>query len=129
MSEATAKHEVPLIDFFDVGPDDQRHLSDACPPVWRLRFHESNDIDLHDAALAETEVLCVFIRTPVTKQVIAAMPKLALVTTRSAGVDHIDIQACRERGVLVSRVSDYGSGTVAWAPRPAAMRPARPCAR
>ena len=113
MSEAIARPEAPVIDFFDVGQDDQRHLSEVCPPGWRLRFHESNDIDLHDPALAQTEVLCVFVRTPVTKQVIAAMPKLALVTTRSAGVDHIDIQTCRERGVVVSRVPDYGSGTVA----------------
>lgn len=113
MSKATVRPEVPLIDFFDVGPDDQRHLSEACPHDWRLRFHDSNDIDLHDPALAQTKVLCVFVRTPVTKQVIAAMPKLALVTTRSAGVDHIDLQACRERGVVVRSVPDYGSGTVA----------------
>lgn len=41
------------------------------------------------------------------------MPRLGLVTTRSTGFDHIDLQACRERGIAVCTVPDYGSATVA----------------
>jgi D-lactate dehydrogenase len=113
MNEALARFEAPSIAFFDVGLDDQRALSALCPPDWRLRFHESIDIDPNTPELTTTQVLCVFVRTGVTRQIIDAMPNLALVTTRSTGLDHIDLQACRERGVVVSGVADYGSGTVA----------------
>src|SRR5437764_543887 len=35
------------------------------------------------------------------------------VTTRSTGLDHIDVAACAQRGVIVSYVPNYGENTVA----------------
>jgi D-lactate dehydrogenase len=64
-------------------------------------------------AAALVEVLCVFVRTAVTRESLQRMPALRLVATRSTGVDHIDLDACRERGIAVVHVPDYGAATVA----------------
>jgi D-lactate dehydrogenase len=41
------------------------------------------------------------------------MPKLRLIATRSTGFDHIDLDYCRQAGVTVCNVPDYGDPTVA----------------
>ncbi|MBM3270685.1 MAG: hydroxyacid dehydrogenase [Candidatus Sericytochromatia bacterium] len=65
------------------------------------------------ARVPEAEVLSVFIYSRVTADVLARLPGLKLVTTRSTGFDHIDVAACRQRGILVSNVPSYGESTVA----------------
>ncbi len=62
---------------------------------------------------ADSEILSTFIYTKVDAAFLDAHPKLRLVSTRSTGVDHIDLAACRERGVTVSMVPSYGDNTVA----------------
>jgi len=41
------------------------------------------------------------------------MPQLKLIATRSTGFDHIDLEECRRRGILVANVPHYGEDTVA----------------
>ncbi len=61
----------------------------------------------------EIEYLSVFIYSRATEAVLAALPKLKMVATRSTGYDHIDLEACRRRGVRVANVPTYGENTVA----------------
>lgn len=61
----------------------------------------------------DAEIISVFIHSEVTREVLDQMPNLRLVATRSTGYDHIDIQACTERGILVANVPRYGENTVA----------------
>jgi len=65
------------------------------------------------AALAGCEALSPFIYSQVSAEVIRALPALRLVATRSTGFEHIDLGACRERGIVVSTVPSYGENTVA----------------
>ena len=44
---------------------------------------------------------------------LAAFPNLKFITTRSTGFDHIDLDACKARGVTVAYVPGYGDNTVA----------------
>ena len=99
--------------FMDVAAEDQAALGALCPNTWWPRFVPDTQIDADDGAAALAQVLCVFVRTPVTREVLQRMPALRLVATRSAGVDHIDLDACRERGIAVVHVPDYGAATVA----------------
>jgi len=41
------------------------------------------------------------------------MPNLGLVTTRSTGFDHVDVEACKDKGIFVCSVPHYGENTVA----------------
>lgn len=62
---------------------------------------------------AETEILSVFVNSRLTREILAGFPKLRMVATRSTGFDHIDLAACRERGIRVAYVPGYGDNTVA----------------
>jgi D-lactate dehydrogenase len=63
--------------------------------------------------LRNTQALSVFIYSHVTREMLDALPELKFIATRSTGFDHIDVQACRSRGIAVSNVPSYGENTVA----------------
>lgn len=62
---------------------------------------------------ADAEVVSPFITSRLDGDVIDRLPALRLIATRSAGYDHIDLDACRRRGIAISNVPDYGDATVA----------------
>ncbi|MBD3247785.1 hydroxyacid dehydrogenase [Candidatus Falkowbacteria bacterium] len=59
------------------------------------------------------DIVSVFIYSKVDKNVLAALPKLKGITTRSTGFDHIDIKTAKKKGVAVCNVPTYGANTVA----------------
>ncbi len=63
--------------------------------------------------LASVNALSVFIYSHVTREVLGCLPELKFIATRSTGYDHIDLEACRSRGIVVSNVPSYGENTVA----------------
>ncbi|MEA3640593.1 MAG: hydroxyacid dehydrogenase [Lamprobacter sp.] len=62
---------------------------------------------------ADAEAVSTFIYSSIDRDVLAELPKLKVIASRSTGVDYIDINRCRERGVTVTNVPDYGKTTVA----------------
>lgn len=67
-----------------------------------------------NAAYAKNaDAIGVFIYSPVTEAILQKLPKVKLVATLSTGFDHVDLAACRKRGVTVCNVPEYGSNTVA----------------
>lgn len=82
-------------------------------------FEEQNLIFIKDKLSKENidnfkdvEVLSIFISSELNKELIDSLPNLKFVTTRSTGYDHIDISYCKEKGILVSNVPEYGTKTV-----------------
>lgn len=65
------------------------------------------------AAFADAEVVTTFIRSRLDAETLSALPALRLVATRSTGFDHIDLTYCRQAGIAVCNVPDYGDPTVA----------------
>lgn len=65
------------------------------------------------AACKDAEVISTFITTAFPRSVVEQLPNLKLLCTRSVGYDHIDLGACRERGITVCNVPDYGSHVIA----------------
>lgn len=61
----------------------------------------------------EVEVASCFIYSSFNKKVIDKLPRLACIATRSTGFDHIDVDYCKKKGIVVSNVPEYGSNTVA----------------
>lgn len=62
---------------------------------------------------ADAEIVSGFIYSPMTTEFVATHPALRMVTTRSTATDHLDVAACRARGVTVCYVPGYGDTTVA----------------
>jgi D-lactate dehydrogenase len=59
------------------------------------------------------DVLSVFIYSKLDKKVLDKLPNLKMIATRSTGMDHIDLEECKRRGIVVANVPTYGSNTVA----------------
>jgi D-lactate dehydrogenase len=77
-------------------------------------FFTRNKVDETTAPLAkDCQVLMVFITSKLTSKVLATMPKLKLIITRSTGFDHIDLEYCERQGIMVTNVPSYGENTVA----------------
>lgn len=68
--------------------------------------------DLSDIP-ADAECISIFIGSRITSAVLQEHSQLRFISTRSTGVDHIDLNSCRERGLVVSFVPSYGENTVA----------------
>ena len=49
---------------------------------------------------------------PITRAVLEAAPKLRLVAVAATGVNNVDLDACRERGVAVTNIRGYAEHTV-----------------
>lgn len=69
---------------------------------------EANASDYEDA-----EIISVFVKSQVSKEVLSAMPNLRAIATRSTGFDHIDRGVCQDRDIRISYVPTYGENTVA----------------
>ena len=61
----------------------------------------------------DCEAVSIFICSTINKDVLDKMPQLKFVTTRSTGFDHIDLNVCKEKGVIACNVPHYGTHTVA----------------
>jgi D-lactate dehydrogenase len=64
-------------------------------------------------AYADCEIVSPFVGSKLDAVVLAKLPKLKLIATRSTGFDHIDLNFCRAHGITVCNVPDYGDVTVA----------------
>lgn len=71
---------------------------------------------LNERTLAEghdAEIVSVFVHSALDRATLEKLPRLKFIATRSTGFDHIDLEVCRERSILVSNVPSYGENTVA----------------
>lgn len=62
---------------------------------------------------ADAGIISTFVNSTLSAPVLARFPKVKLIATRSTGYDHIDLDYCRSRGIVISNVPDYGDSTVA----------------
>jgi glycerate dehydrogenase len=51
-------------------------------------------------------------KVPITRALLEACPKLRLIAVAATGVNNVDLEACRERGVAVCNVRGYAEHTV-----------------
>lgn len=74
---------------------------------------ETSTVNVDTPLISDIEILSVFIYSSITKELLDKMPNLKMIVTRSTGFDHIDLQACKAKNILVTNVPEYGSQTVA----------------
>lgn len=97
--------------FLEVDPEDQPIVRDRFPQA-RIHADVLQGDDLI-AACRGADIISCFIHTRFSRDVLEGVTTLKLLCTRSVGVDHIDLEACRERGIIVCYVPDYGSHVIA----------------
>lgn len=99
--------------FFDCEEHDKKNIYKFFPEEKEIEFVKESLSSANAADFADAEIISVFIYSEVTKAVLDSFPKLKLVSTRSTGYDHIDLEECKKRGVIVVNVPFYGENTVA----------------
>jgi D-lactate dehydrogenase len=101
----------PTIVFLDVDSEDHPrvyvHFPEAVIHPAGLKGNALID------ACKDADALSVFITTKLPREVLEKLPNLKLLCTRSVGYDHIDMEYCTEKGIIVCNVPDYGSHVIA----------------
>ncbi len=101
----------PAILFLDTEEADKPKVLDRYPEA-QFGDHTLQGDSLVDAA-KDAAVISTFITTHFTADMLHRLPKLKLLCTRSVGYDHIDLPTCKEKGIFVTHVPDYGSHVIA----------------
>ena len=97
---------------FENGPALETRLTAALP---------GRPIDLYPEPLDRTcplksddyEIIIITPNTRIKTPILDRLPALKLVVTTSTGFDHIDLPACREKGVRVSNIPSWAENAVA----------------
>ena len=98
--------------FFEVEDWEKKYIENALseyqPVLTEEKLEEATAVKFQDA-----EAISIFIYSEVSKGILDKLPNLKFIATRSMGFDHIDLAACKEKGIIVSNVPTYGAHTVA----------------
>ncbi|SUX54792.1 D-2-hydroxyacid dehydrogenase [Chromobacterium vaccinii] len=79
-----------------------------------VHYREYPATAAHEVAVhaAEADVV-ISNKVPLSRDTIAGLPNLKLIAIAATGYNHVDLEACRERGVAVCNIRHYGDHTVA----------------
>ena len=99
--------------FVEVEPWEADRIKNKFSNCGNLHISKTTLQDTKINESAEIVVLSPFIHSRVDRQALEFLPDLKLVATRSTGLDHIDLEACRKKDVTVCNVPTYGANTVA----------------
>ena len=100
------------IAFFEIQDWERPFLGKGLEDFDTRQFKETSNESNVDQ-VKDFEVISVFIYSSLNRNIIDKLTKARLIATRSTGFDHIDLQACKKRGILVCNVPLYGEVTVA----------------
>jgi len=99
--------------FFDVMPGEKESLVAMLSPGHEVEFHEES-LNVNSVALARTaDIVSVFVKSELKRDVLDAIPNVKLIATRSTGFDHIDVSYARSKNIQVTNVTSYASHPVA----------------
>ncbi len=76
-------------------------------------LNDESVLELPQKLRDSVQVVSVFIESEITSHVIGQFKNLLVISTRSTGVDHINLRSCQKRNIAVLNVERYGSTSVA----------------
>lgn len=98
--------------FFETEDWEKNHIRETNPSL-DCHFSSNKAHEEIDANFFQTDIISTFIYSELTRETLDKFPNLKLIATRSTGYDHIDLEYCRERGIIVVNVPTYGAHAVA----------------
>lgn len=98
--------------FFDIKNWEKEYLTKKLAGFDLTFFSESLTPE-NVLKISKADIISVFIYSKLNAIILSKLPNLKLISTRSTGFDHIDMEYCKNRGIEVSTVPQYGSDTVA----------------
>lgn len=102
---------MPKIVFFEIENWEKDYIQNSLPEYQSVLTEEKLD-DSSLPKYQDAEIISTFIYSSLNKETLQNLPNLKFIVTRSMGFDHIDLDYCKQRGILVANVPTYGSHTV-----------------
>ena len=102
--------KIVILDGIAVNPGDLDYSVFA--PYGDTTIYDRTPLELAPERAAGADIIFTN-KTPINRAVLEACPNLRWIGIFATGYNHIDLEACRERGVVVSNVPDYSSDGVA----------------
>lgn len=102
-----------VISFFEVTDIEKMEFDKVFSRHNKAKFFEESIQNVDVKEFQDSDVICVFVHSKVSKDIIDMCPNLKMIATRSTGTDHIDIMHANEKSVRVMNVPLYGENTVA----------------
>lgn len=101
------------IGFFDLENWEKERFSKEFIDKCDLIFFDESINKVAVEKIKDIDVAAIFIYSQMDKEMLDKLPNLKFIATMSMGVDHIDLQECKKRNIVVSNVPVYGENTVA----------------
>src|SRR3989338_486657 len=79
----------------------------------KIRFFPKPLDEKNVLKIKNAEAVIIFIYSNINEKILNKLQSLKLIATKSTGFDHIDLEACKKRKIIVSNVPSYGDNTVA----------------
>ena len=102
------------IHFFEITDEQKQYLTDRLPNE-TIIFHSETLTTVEQAKhiAKDAEIISPFVHSKLTADVLAELPHLKMIATRSTGFDHINVPEAESRSIPVCNVPTYGENTVA----------------
>lgn len=101
-----------IISFFEVNSIEKRKFKEKLKGNTLLFFNKPIQ-DINYTEYEKSDVISVFVHSKVNENTIGKCTNLKLITTRSTGIDHIDINFLKLKNIVLKNVALYGENTVA----------------
>lgn len=101
---------------FDFRESEKEYFAKKFPKDFEIEFFEESlteNTTLTDEQKEDTSIISVFINSEVSEKVLAQFKNLHIVTTRSTGYNHINLEYCRNNNIAVINAPYYGKTSVA----------------
>ncbi len=98
------------IAFFEVDEWQRDYLKRSFPDA----SYDDGPLTVANAARhADVEIAAIRTYTKTDDALLAALPRLKLILSMTTGTDHLDLDACKRRGIIVCNVTGYSDAAVA----------------
>lgn len=97
--------------FFELENWEKEYFQKEIPNCEQVFFDAP--LSIETPSIETFDVVVTFIHSQMNKELLDKMPLLKFISTMSTGFDHIDMEECRRRNIIVSNVPTYGETVVA----------------
>jgi len=101
------------IAFFEIGNSYDEYIKKSGLKNHELLFFSEPLSDKNIEDVKDVDILSIFVYSVITKDILDKLPNVKYIFTRSTGFDHIDLDACKKRNILVSYAPRYATESVA----------------
>lgn len=98
--------------FFDIAQWEEKYISEKFKDLKPELSKQALTLDNIDQ-FKDTEIISISLITCLNKEIINLLPKLKYILIRATGFDNIDIEAAKQKNIIISNIPIYAQNTVA----------------